>query len=51
MLADNPIDPMILATDLGVAKEFYGDRISLGVLIESYDFLAFSCGGVRASGG
>ena len=25
MLADNPIDPMILATDLGVAKEFYGD--------------------------
>jgi hypothetical protein len=22
MLADHPIDPMILATDLGVAKEF-----------------------------
>ena len=29
MLADSPIDPMILATDLGVAKEFYGDRIGL----------------------
>jgi hypothetical protein len=27
MLADQPIDPMILATDLGVAREFYGDRI------------------------
>ena len=45
MLADNPIDPMILATDLGVAKEFYGDRIGLGVLMESDDFLTFRCGG------
>jgi catechol-2,3-dioxygenase len=45
MLADNPIDPMILATDLGVAREFYGDRIGLEVLIESDDFLTFSCGG------
>ena len=35
MLADNPIDPMILATDLGVAKEFYRGRIGLEVLIES----------------
>jgi catechol-2,3-dioxygenase len=45
MLADNPVDPMILATDLGVAREFYGDRIGLEILIESDDFLAFSCGG------
>lgn len=45
MLADHPIDPMILATDLGVAREFYGDRIGLEVLIESEDFLTFSCGG------
>jgi catechol-2,3-dioxygenase len=45
MLADNPIDPMILATDLGVAKEFYGGRIGLGVLIETDDFLTFRCGG------
>jgi len=45
MLADHPIDPMLLATDLGVAKEFYGDRIGLEVLIESDDFLTFSCGG------
>ena len=36
---------MILATDLGVAKEFYGDRVGLEVLIESDDFLTFSCGG------
>jgi catechol-2,3-dioxygenase len=45
MLANHPIDPMILATDLGVAREFYGDRIGLEVLIESDDFLAFKCGG------
>ena len=45
MLADHPIDPMILATDLGVAREFYGERIGLEVLIESDDFLTFGCGG------
>ena len=45
MLADHPIDVMILATDLGAAREFYGDRIGLEVLIESDDFLTFRCGG------
>jgi catechol-2,3-dioxygenase len=45
MLADHPIDPMILATDLDAAREFYRDRIRLKVLIESDDFLTFSCGG------
>jgi catechol-2,3-dioxygenase len=45
MLANHPIDPMILATDLGAAREFYGGRIGLDVLIESEDFLTFSCGG------
>jgi catechol-2,3-dioxygenase len=45
MLANHPIDVMILATDLGVAKEFYGEKIGLEVLIESDDFLTFKCGG------
>ena len=45
MLANHPIDPMILATDLGLAKAFYGERIGLDVLIESDDFLTFKCGG------
>ena len=45
MLANNPIDPMILATDLAVAREFYGDRVGLEVLLESDDFLTFRCGG------
>jgi catechol 2,3-dioxygenase-like lactoylglutathione lyase family enzyme len=47
MLAAHPIDVMILATDLGVAREFYGDRIGLEVLLESDDFLTFKCGGRR----
>jgi catechol-2,3-dioxygenase len=45
MLANNPIDPMILATDLDVAREFYGERIGLELLLESDDFLTFKCGG------
>ena len=45
MLANHPIDPMILATDLAVAREFYGEKIGLEVMIESDDFLTFRCGG------
>ena len=45
MLANQPIDPMILATDLAVAREFYGERIGLELLLESDDFLTFGCGG------
>ena len=45
MLANQPIDPMILATDLAVAREFYGERIGLELLLESDDFLTFRCGG------
>jgi catechol-2,3-dioxygenase len=45
MLADHPIDVMLLATDLGVAREFYGDRLGLEVLLDSDDFLTFRCGG------
>jgi catechol-2,3-dioxygenase len=45
MLADHPIDPMILATDLAVAREFYRDRVGLEIVIESDDFLTFECGG------
>jgi catechol-2,3-dioxygenase len=45
MLANQPIDVMILATDLGVAREYYCDRIGLEVLIEGDDFLTFKCGG------
>jgi hypothetical protein len=43
MLAHNR--SMLLATDLGVARDFYGDRVGLEVLIERDDFLTFQCGG------
>jgi catechol-2,3-dioxygenase len=45
MLGEHPIDVMILATDLGVARKFYGDGIGLELLIESDEFLTFKCGG------
>jgi catechol-2,3-dioxygenase len=45
MLSEQPVDVMLLATDLGVAKEFYTGRIGLELLIDTEDFLTFECGG------
>jgi catechol-2,3-dioxygenase len=45
MLAEHPIDVMLLATDLATAKDFYGTRLGLEVLIETDDFVTFKCGG------
>ena len=45
MLASHPIDVMILATNLDAAREFYGEKIGLEVLIETDDFVTFNCGG------
>ena len=45
MLAKHPIDVMLTASDLGVAKQFYGDKVGLDVLIESDEFVTFRCGG------
>lgn len=45
MLAEQPIDVMLLGTDLAVAKEFYGGKLGLELLLETEDFLTFSCGG------
>jgi catechol-2,3-dioxygenase len=45
MLAEQPIDVMLLSTDLAVAKKFYGEKVGLGVLFESDDFVTFKCGG------
>ncbi|HJW35531.1 MAG TPA: VOC family protein [Actinomycetes bacterium] len=36
---------MLLATDLGVTRSFYGDTIGLEVLVEDEQFLTFGCGG------
>lgn len=45
MLGNHPIDVMLLATDLGVARSFYGDTLGLEVLLEDTQFLTFRCGG------
>jgi extradiol dioxygenase family protein len=45
MLAESPIDVMLLATDLDAAREFYAERLGLEVLISTDDFLTFDCGG------
>ena len=45
MLAEQPVDVMLLGTDLGVAKHFYAERVGLELLIESDEFLTFRCGG------
>jgi catechol-2,3-dioxygenase len=45
MLGSYPVDVMLLATDLGVARRFYGDVLGLQVLLEDEQFLTFGCGG------
>jgi catechol-2,3-dioxygenase len=45
MLGAHPVDVMLLATDLGVARRFYGGTLGLEVLLEDEQFLTFRCGG------
>jgi catechol-2,3-dioxygenase len=45
MLGNHPIDVMLLATDLGVARRFYEGTLGLEMLLEDEQFLTFRCGG------
>jgi catechol-2,3-dioxygenase len=45
MLGNHPVDVMLLATDLGEARRFYGDTLGLPVLLEDEQFVTFGCGG------
>jgi catechol-2,3-dioxygenase len=36
---------MLLATDLQVAKDFYGHKVGLEVILETDQFVTFRCGG------
>jgi catechol-2,3-dioxygenase len=45
MLGRHPVDVMLLATDLGVARSFYEGTLGLPVLLEDTQFLTFGCGG------
>jgi catechol 2,3-dioxygenase-like lactoylglutathione lyase family enzyme len=45
MLADHPIDVMLLATDLDEARRFYGDTLGLEEVLSQPDqFVTFACG-------
>ena len=45
MLGAHPIDVMLLATDLEMARHFYEGTLGLPVLLEDEQFLTFGCGG------
>jgi catechol 2,3-dioxygenase-like lactoylglutathione lyase family enzyme len=45
MLASYPVDVMLLATDLGVARRFYEGTLGLPVLVADEQFVTFGCGG------
>jgi len=45
MLSEHPVDVMLLATDLRVARRFYTNTLGLKVLLEDEQFLTFRCGG------
>ena len=45
MLGRYPIDVMLLATDLEVARKFYGEVLGLPLLLADEGFLTFGCGG------
>jgi hypothetical protein len=45
MLGAHPISPVLLATDLTAAKEFYHDRLGLQILSETDASITVACGG------
>ena len=45
MLGDHPIHPVLLATDLAAARDFYHDQLGLQILNESEAAITFRCGG------
>lgn len=45
MLGEHPIHPVLLATDLGAARDFYHDKLGLEILTESEAAIVFRCGG------
>ena len=45
MLGRYPVDVMLLATDLEVARTFYGEVLGLPLLLADEQFLTFGCGG------
>ena len=44
MLADKPISPILLATDMEASKRFYTEKIGLKLLRENPEVMVFKCG-------
>ena len=45
MLADFPVIPILLSTDMAASKHFYQDTLGLPLLDESDERMVFKCGG------
>ena len=45
MLGDYPIDVVLLAPDLEMAKDFYAKKVGLKIVDESPNAVTFTCGG------
>src|SRR3954454_2738589 len=45
MLANSPVDPVLLAQDLEAARAFYHGRLGLEIITERADGISFRCGG------
>lgn len=44
MLGNHPITPVLLATDLAAAREFYHGRLGLQIVSENENAIVFGCG-------
>jgi catechol 2,3-dioxygenase-like lactoylglutathione lyase family enzyme len=45
MLADHPIDPIMLAPNLRESRDFYADKLGLRIISEDDHTVVFACGG------
>jgi len=45
MLGNHPIAPVLLATDLAAAREFYHGKLGLPIIREDENAIVFRCGG------
>jgi len=45
MLGNSRVHPVLLATDLEKAREFYHDKLGLEILVENDKRMEFRCGG------
>ena len=45
MLGNSRVHPVLLATNLAQAREFYHDKIGLEILNENEEAIVFKCGG------